>query len=203
MLKYSFFLLLFFCIACGPNLKTIEVHNDAGQITESYTQDPDTELKEGKSYLYYEDGSVQTESDYKQGKLDGERKLFDANGQIEVIERYKAGQFEGVFHSYYNNGQLKLEGVYSNNEMGGSWKRYYESGALMEEVTFKHNEENGPFLEYYENGNLKAKGAYLEGDNEHGELKLFDEQGELVKTMECQVGRCVTTWKKESQNQEI
>ena len=196
MLKYSFFLLSLLILACGPNLKTIEVQNERGQITERYTQDPETKLKEGKSYQYYEDGTVHAESDYKQGQLDGQRKLFYPNGQVEIIERYKAGQFEGLFQSYHNDGQPQLEGKYTDHEMGGSWNRYYASGALMEEVHFKQNEENGPFIEYYENGKLKAQGSYLDGDNEHGELKLFDEQGELVKTMDCNKGRCLTTWRK-------
>ena len=82
--------------------------------------------------------------------------------------------------------------------MQGIWKKYYESGKLMESVTMRDNEENGPFVEYWENGNLKAEGAYLDGDNEDGELKLYDEHGELEKTMQCERGMCYTTWKKET-----
>ena len=79
--------------------------------------------------------------------------------------------------------------------MTGKWKKYYESGALFEEVTFSDNKENGPFIEYYENGNLKAEGEYLEGDNEHGLLSLYNEKGELERKMECQKGICKTIWK--------
>jgi len=83
------------------------------------------------------------------------------------------------------------------------WKRYYDSGELMEIVNFVENEENGPFVEYYKNGNKKATGNYLDGDNEHGELELFDEQGELIKKMNCNKGICRTSWTKEADTKKI
>ena len=55
----------------------------------------------------------------------------------------------------------------------------------------------------YKNGKTKATGTYLEGDNEHGELKLFDENGELTKKMNCNRGACRTTWTKEANEQRI
>lgn len=64
----------------------------------------------------------------------------------------------------------------------------------MEEVMFADNEENGPFTEYHKNGSLKAEGNYLNGDNEHGLLKLYNEEGELVRKMQCDSGICQTTW---------
>jgi antitoxin component YwqK of YwqJK toxin-antitoxin module len=85
--------------------------------------------------------------------------------------------------------------MYKDGAMEGPWKRYYPSGQLMETVQFSNNEENGPFVEYYENGNLKAEGQYYHGDNEHGLLKLYAENGELIRKMECDSGRCRTIWK--------
>jgi len=78
--------------------------------------------------------------------------------------------------------------------MANVWTRYYNTGEVMEEVSFQGNEENGPFTEYHKNGQLKTQGNYLNGDNEQGELKMFDESGTLVKTMNCELGRCRTTW---------
>ena len=48
----------------------------------------------------------------------------------------------------------------------------------------------------------KAAGNYLAGDNEHGELKLFDENGELIKKMNCNNGLCQTSWTKE-ENEDV
>ena len=40
----------------------------------------------------------------------------------------------------------------------------------------------------------ESRRVYLDGDNEHGELKLFDEQGVLTKKMNCDKGICRTSW---------
>ncbi len=198
MRTYSFLLfasLLFF--ACSPSTETIEIKNEAGILTERYTQDTKTELRVGVSYHYFEDGTVQDESNYTNGILDGERKLYYENGKLQAIERYDKGIFAGTYQAFYENDSLELEGQYVSGIMSGAWKRYYKSGQLMEVVVFEKNEENGPFIEYYENGKTKAEGTYLNGDNEHGELKLYDETGELERRMNCLMGRCETIWQRE------
>ena len=61
---------------------------------------------------------------------------------------------------------------------------------------FVNNDENGPFREYYKNGNIKAEGTYINGPNEQGELKEYNEDGELIKIMSCTNGICNTIWVK-------
>ena len=90
-----------------------------------------------------------------------------------------------------------MEGVYINNQIEGVWFKYYPTGELMEEVHFSKNLENGPFKEYYKNGQLSVEGHYKDGDNEHGELKFYSEDGAHIKTMDCDRGMCRTIWKLE------
>jgi len=189
--------------ACSSKNKTIEVKNDAGVVIERYVQDITTNQKEGKSELFDDNGQLLETAFYKNGQLDGERILYHANGTIQAIEPYQNGVFKGDFQAFYENKQIELTGKYVNGTMNGEWKRYYDSGELMEIVTFVENEENGPFVEYYKNGKTKATGAYLGGDNEHGELQLFDENGELTKKMNCNRGVCQTSWTKEANEQRI
>ena len=68
---------------------------------------------------------------------------------------------------------------------------------------FKNNQENGPFKEYFQNGNLKFEGTYEGGDYEVGELKKYDESGNLIAKMNCEIrqiageqfSQCSTVWK--------
>ena len=189
--------------ACSSKTKTIEVQNDAGIVIERYVQNIATTKKEGKSELFDDNGQLLETAFYKNGQLEGERILYHANGAIQAIEPYENGVFKGDFQAFYENKQLELTGKYENGMMNGEWKRYYDSGELMEIVTFVENEENGPFIEYYKNGKTKAAGTYLEGDNEHGELQLFDEHGELTKKMICNKGVCQTSWTKAANEQRI
>ena len=197
-MKISFLsLFLFFLFTACSSVETIEVKDNSGILTERFTQNKKTKLKEGKRIQYFENGKVMEEAHYQKDILHGERKIYYTDGQIQFIEKYKEGNFDGLYQAFYNNGQLELEGTYINSSMNGPWTRFYESGEKMEVVTFENNEENGSFIEYHINGQLKAKGAYLDGDNEHGPLELFDETGQLIKKMNCDKGRCRTTWVKE------
>jgi len=191
---------LFFVIiltSCGK-LETVEVKNEAGAIVESYTRNKKDFAKEGVYKAYDDDGRLIEEAFYKNDTLNGIRKIFFENGNVEAEEIYVNGVFDGVYKGFYNSGKPELEGNYVKNEMVGTWKRFYPTGQLMEEVTFSKNNENGPFVEYYENGKLKAEGNYKDGDNEEGELKLYDEMGVLERKMECTAGRCITTWRSEA-----
>ena len=190
-------LLLFFLFTACSSVETIEIKDPSGVLTERFTQNKKTKEKEGKRIQYFKNGTVMEEALYQKDVLHGERKIYYENGQVQILEQYKEGNFEGLYQAYYDNGQLELEGSYSNGAMNGLWNRFYETGGPMEVVTFENNEENGPFTEYHINGQLKAKGAYLDGDNEHGPLELFNEVGELIKKMDCDKGRCRTTWVKE------
>ncbi len=187
----------FLLFSCNP-LETVETQYDDGSIKEKYTLSKETGLRQGAYISYYPGGSVFEESRFENDTLQGERKLYYKNGQIQSIETLENGRFSGPYKKYYENGQIANEGQYTDDEMSGVWKRWNDAGNLMEEVTFAHNEENGPFKEYHENGQLKTEGEYAGGENEDGELREYDEMGELVKKMYCEFGICATAWTKEN-----
>lgn len=188
--------ILLFTTACSNGLETIETEDDYGyQI--KYTRSKKDYAKQGLYVKSYTNGKAYEEAQYKDDKLDGQRKIYYENGGLELIENYKNGVFDGPYQEFYEEGKLQLEGLYVANVATGDWKKFYKNGQVMEVVRMENNLENGPFVEYYENGNKKAEGNYLEGDNEDGLLQMYDEAGELVKKMDCQKGICRTIWKKE------
>ncbi len=193
-------LLLFFVISLAScsNTETIEVKNDNGVVIEAYTRSKKDFAKEGVYRAYDDEGRLTEDAMYKNDTLNGLRKIYFENGNIEAEEIYANGVFNGVYKGFYEDGKPELEGNYVKNEMVGIWKRFYPTGQLMEEVMFSDNNENGPFVEYHENGKIKAEGTYKNGDNEDGELKLYNELGVLERKMNCTVGRCVTTWRSEA-----
>ncbi len=187
---------LFALVACNNHLRKVEESVDG--VTEKYTINKKTGLKEGV-FLRMEGNLKLEEAEYKDGKLNGIRKIFDDQGTVLIQETYVNDEFHGPYYQYHPNGQVQLEFHYENSVLRGEQKQYYDNGQLMEIVMFENNKENGPFTEYYENGNLKAEGHYLDGDNEHGLLKLYNEEGKLVKKMECDRGRCKTIWEAKDQ----
>ena len=161
-----------------------------------------TGLKNGTFIRFIGDRKME-EAIYVNDTLHGKRVLYDSLENVIIEEQYVKGQFDGWYKRYYPDGQVLLEVMYDQGFMHGKLRKYYENGQVMEEVEMKENEENGPFIEYYENGNLKAEGQYLDGDYEHGELKLYRESdGALERIMDCNRGICATRWHIDSLNNE-
>jgi antitoxin component YwqK of YwqJK toxin-antitoxin module len=154
--------------------------------------------KHGEYVLLSSENDTLEHSYYENDELDGIRTLFSDSGAIEIVEKYEKGKLEGVYKGFYPSGALKYEGIYSQNEMKGLWTFYYESGNVKEKVNYLNNEENGPFLEYDDDGTLRAKGEYIDGDNEHGLLYLYDEDGAPARVMKCDRGVCITKWTPDS-----
>lgn len=196
-------LVFFVVVTCKKNeglpegLEMVE-RTDSYENIERYSRRIDNYAKQGKFMRISPEGNVIELANYENDTLAGPRIMFAENGDTLVIEHYRNGLFDGEYRAYYDGNILELVGVYEANFMEGEWKRFYKNGQLMETVQFSDNEENGPFVEYYENGNLKAEGYYRNGDHEHGLLKLYDEMGELEKTMNCENGICRTVWSKEN-----
>lgn len=195
VLKFALFILI--ALSCN-RVKVIEIKNDQGVLIERITTNlRDTgRLKDGFYEKFDELGRLLESANYKDGKLDGERKIYE-KGLLYSLENYKMDLFDGPYKVFYPNGQLQLECQYINNEMSGTLKAYYPGGQLKEIVQMNGSQENGPFEEYYENGKIKAQGSYKNGPNEEGLLNLYDSLGTLIKKMNCKEGICSTIWSTE------
>ena len=176
------------------HLEKVENEDEFGYV-EQFFRRKDDYAREGSYEKYSPEGALVEKATYINDTINGTRIIFSEKGDTQIVETYKMGVFNGPFIAYHEKGGKELIGHYENDVMVGVWEKYYPGGALFEKVNFKNNQENGPFVEYYENGNLKAEGEYLDGDNEHGLLRLYNDKGELIKKMECDKGICKTIWK--------
>lgn len=193
MKLFSFLLsLILIAVACSSE-RMVEVKDDDGNLLERYQVNKDG-TRTG-IYESYNEGKIVSKANYKEGIQSGKRVIFFENGNLEIEENYKEGALEGPYSVYYDSGELMLESQYINNAIQGQVKKYYKSGQLMENVAFIDSEENGPFVEYWENGNLKWEGSYLNGDNEYGELKKYNEEGVVIRKLMCDSSAvCRTFW---------
>ena len=191
------FCFLIFMASCSRE-KIYEIKDEQGRLLKKIINQGDSSLGlNGVVQLFTAEGKLFSEDSYRNNLLEGERKIYE-NGVLYSIEHYQKGLFQGPIAVYYPDGTLKLEGQYDNNITVGQWKSYYPGGKLKEIVLMADNAENGPFEEYYENGKIKAKGNYLDGPDENGELLMYDSLGMLERKMNCTKGICTTTWKRDS-----
>lgn len=180
-------------------VETVEHRDEKGQL-ERFERRKKDFAKEGLYQRFTPAGQLLEEAHYRNDTLDGERKYFYANGTVESIEHYTNGVFHGEYRKFYENGSIQIEQTFVHGALEGLSIAYYPNGVMKEKVTLRNNEENGPFTEYHENGALKAEGTYISDENvavEQGELREYDETGQLIRIADCQSGVCRTRWKKE------
>ncbi len=184
--------------------QTVETRYESGERHEVYeVRVTDTgEVRHGAYERFDPSGVLLERSTYDLGRIHGLRQLFE-NGVLKSEEARVYDRYHGPYTAYFPDGTRELEANYAEDEMTGEVRVFYPSGKLKEKVSFEHNEEWGPFEEYYENGKPKATGTYRQSDGpvEHGELKLFDSAGQLVRTLHCDMGRCTTIWKRDTASQ--
>jgi antitoxin component YwqK of YwqJK toxin-antitoxin module len=200
LLRIGVVFLLVFQAFCTQNpIETTETKNDRGQV-ERWQRRKDNQKKEGLFQRFSAEGILLEEAHYLADSLDGERKYFSVKGVLESIEQYQNNKIHGKFKAFYPEGQVKIEQDFVQGALTGYSIRYYPNGQIQEKVLLKDNVENGPFVEYHENGALKTEGTYVpneEGDGvENGELKEYDEAGQVIRIADCTNGMCLTRWKK-------
>jgi antitoxin component YwqK of YwqJK toxin-antitoxin module len=182
----------------GNATEVVENPNPDGS-RERYERRKSDFAKQGLYQRFRVDGKLAEEAHFVADTLEGERRYYYPNGTLESKEYYKKGVIDGKFQGFYENGSLQIEKVFVNGSLNGELKTFYPDGVVKEKVMLKNNEEDGPFTEYYPNGKIKAEGLYKpteDGSVEHGELKEYDENGELVRIADCVDGACSTKWKK-------
>jgi len=190
-----FFILAICTVSCSDKITKVEVDPDTGFKT-TYSINPKDQSYQGPYSKVDSSGLLLERGQYERGQLHGVRELFFPDGKVKVRERYTKGQISDLYEYFFPNGKLELQGQYIDGAMYGIWRKYNDEGKLLEEVMMVENEEMGPFTEYYPDGTLQTQGTYLHGPNEDGLLNLYDESGQLYKTMLCDSGICVTTWEK-------
>ncbi len=190
---------LCFIISC-KNSAFQKVHIKGEYNQEIYSIDSDS-LKQG-SYIELTVDGTDTISiaNYKNDRLEGNRKIFNKEGRLITLESYKDGIFHGEELTFHPNGKIFTKGNFVDGTLDSIFYVYYDTGELKERVTMVDNVENGGFEEYYKNGKIHWKGTFVDGPNEVGLLYEYDERGELVKKMDCgkYLGEyiCQTIWKK-------
>ena len=121
---------------------------------------------------WYDNGRLEYEEYFKDGKRDGAWKTWYESGLLKSVEYYKAGKKDSVWEAWYENGKLESEEFYANGEKEGVSKIWYENGRLKEKGIYK----NGKMYElkiWYGNGRLEKQEKFPEGKSSSPFFLLF------------------------------
>jgi antitoxin component YwqK of YwqJK toxin-antitoxin module len=111
---------------------------------------------QGELISYFDNGSIQSKSNYLNGKYNGEQIRYYENGNIDHIQNFVNGIFHGISIWYFENQNILSETLYDMDKIvyrKEYWdnkniaeegnkdfvKVYYITGELYEHICFKTN----------------------------------------------------------------
>jgi len=82
----------------------------------------------GATRLYYPDGGISEELEWKGNVKDGAWKQYYKNGVPRLSGQYKNGLLQGSYEVFFSDSSIKIRGAYLDNRSHGTWRFYDESG---------------------------------------------------------------------------
>jgi antitoxin component YwqK of YwqJK toxin-antitoxin module len=103
-------------------------------------------------------GIVTEESNYFNGKRDGDFKKYTTNGTLVAEGQYTDGRRTGSWTTYFPvNGEKRTEGSYDNGQKSGAWKYYSSKGQMKASGEYKFGSRDGTWVFYNNEGQPEEK----------------------------------------------
>ncbi len=127
----------------------------------------DKELFTGTAVVFYPNQLAAETTEYIDGKKNGAYKLYFADGKLSFESNYKNDLQDGTGKSWWKDGKLRSESHYKNGVVEGTQKQWYRSGRIFKELNIKEGKEVGMQKAWRENGkiynNYEAKDGRIFG----------------------------------------
>lgn len=164
------------------------------------------DLKQGKSYYFYDNAAVHFETHYLDNRKHGSGLEYDRNGTIITELRYRNdvtisklrinrydrnGEKTGTWKYFHDNGKVKTEAYYKNGKINGYLKEYSDKGKLLSSKRYidgqlyvpKEEELEKAVVkkEFFENGRVKSSGSFIE-NKPVGQHTTYTKSGKVKET---------------------
>jgi|SRR5690554_1013695 len=148
----------------------------------------ETSPEKSSAVHYYQTGTKMAEGDYVDQKRSGGWKTYGANEVLVEEGSYISGRKFGDWKIYYANGNV-LNEVYMENDLEkGVKKHYFPTGELKKEELYKDGIRKGATTLFSIDGDTIVKGNF-EKDVRHGKWYFYNDNGELDKVLEFDMGK--------------
>ena len=144
--------------------------------------------------VVYLEGKVIGLYTMKNGISNGKSYIFYDNGQLKIQENWKDGKREGEAVSYYDDGQIETTTIFKDGKIN-LYKKYSNDGSFL--FTYTQTSGNqGIMTSHTRDGNVeiieKSQATYEEVDKErvllwstvftkNGEFQIYNNKGRLIK----------------------
>ena len=143
--------------------------------------DPPPPIENGLFEVKDSKGQIIQRKPYKNGKIHGEVQLFDAQGRKIQTYQCVEGVKQGAMHFFDGNGNLTNDVPYAKDKREGM-ATFYVNGTKAAEITFHEDKMEGPAIYYAPEGYVSTAALYHDNALQ-GEMRCFDSQQRLIKTM--------------------
>ena len=149
----------------------------------------DRDVPQGKTSIYYPNGTKRREIDFKQGVVHGEWLEFDASGNPTRKDHYIDGRREAEASTKFDSGEKSSEGTYlyakeivkvdlnwwtggmklavtgteGKTIKQGKWEYWYEDGGKRCEAEYVDDKPIGRHTWWYRNGQKESEGEFVDG----------------------------------------
>ena len=138
--------------------------------------------KDGKQTYWYEDGQIEREYNYKNGRQQ-DTTAWNEIGQKTTVHYYLNNSLnKAIRWKYYENGQAKEEAhldMTSVNPVYIYLIRWHENGQKSQEVNYKDGKKDGKWIQWYENGQQQLERNYKKGELK-GKETWWNEKGQIT-----------------------
>lgn len=138
--------------------------------------------RDGNWKVYWTNGFLGKEGNYKNGEKNGLWKEYHSNGLIYYEQLYQDGKLNGISKQYFKNGKVEVKETYKNGKLHGKKTFFFQNGKEQGFLHYKEGILHGKFLTFYSNNQFESIGKYSNGKRE-GEILWFDVKGKLKDYM--------------------
>lgn len=130
---------------------------------------------------FYQNGTPTLQTNFSEGKQDGEAIFYDEAGLIHARVQFAQGLKNGSMISYDQFGRIQRIMHYVQDLLEGPMANYYPNGSLIDAGNYVQGKKQGEFISYYENGIIRQILVFDEGRQLYAP-QLFDMNGYPTST---------------------
>lgn len=120
-------------------------------------------IKDSVWLFYDEMGVLMSKEKYVNGKKEGKAFVYYANGKIAEEKNYKMDLQHGAVKQYYDGTKVKSEATFVNGLQEGKSVFYYPNGVAAASGFFKNGFKNGAWIYKEQDGKISEKELYENG----------------------------------------
>lgn len=150
--------------------------------------------KQGIHKLYSPQGILLWEIEYVNDKKHGRcAKYFAMNGKLREESNYFDGRLEGEYKKMYSTGNTNIEGEFLDGLRHGHWIKYSNlTTEVLWEGDYNIGKKTGQWIYNNSKGQIKAKGNYVY-DKKDGTWEYYDAEGKVAYTKTYKNGEEIST----------